>query len=301
MREIFAFILCLILISSCAKPDQYLALSNFRSLERYVENNKQSFYFKEGNKRIFLKTDKEAYISFPSKSFNSFGSLFKGDVRIDVTDIYSKADMMIAGLPTVFCDDHGQHLPMASGGEILIEAFDARLNVRLDLNKPSYVSMSAYQSDTYLTDMGLFELLNVETLLWVTSVPLDSAMNQVREREARYEFFSDKMKWYNVDKVLDIFPNSQLLRFIYPNGFNPNNSDAYINIKSLPNSLLNASTKLPLGEACQLFFIARLEDEFLFAHQDFVMSVGKKVDFSSVPFITGSEEELRDYLNGVLE
>ena len=295
------FLLGILLTCSCNKSSEFDSLHFVNSLNRYVQNNKESFIINDASKAFHLTTSNGTYHKFKANSFGRFNDKFNGKVRIDITEIFSKTDMIVAGLPTIMSRDLNERVLLASGGEILVSATDVNGNIPLDLLNPLSVTISADVTNTSGQDMGLFELSNVEAPFWSPIPSLDSARFAVNEGENKYRFLIHDLKWYNVDKIENTFPNTVKVTYLLPLNFNESQFRLLVNIPALPNSIADYSTELPLGEKCQLFLIQHKEDGFLFGHKDFKVERNQLVDISTIQLIKGDEADLRQYVHGLVE
>jgi hypothetical protein len=282
-----------ILMISCHKPNGSEPVNFQDNLKRYVDKNKETFTYDNADKSIRVKTSNNTRVRFEDESFDFHGHLYTGPVRIEITEIFSKADMILAGLPTVMRPEN-KGIILTSGGEILIQAYTEK-GYPLNLNKPFTAFVSSQHTNTSGQDMQLFELENIEVPFWV---PLDSqTAPPLRQVELDFMFSGLRLQWYNIDKIEATFTNTTMVYFIHPPGLNEMSTRFFINIPALPNSIADENIPLPIDQKCQIFMIQFGEEENLYGHLEFKVSPGTIVNTSSMVLTKGDYEALGEYLD----
>ncbi|HVA98646.1 MAG TPA: hypothetical protein VNG53_07095, partial [Bacteroidia bacterium] len=180
-KKIFfsAAIISLFVISSCKKDtpaspslsttssssDTYSSMKDF-----FAKNGVQTqTYTIDASTGGSFTTPKGTVVNIPANVFyTQTGTLVTGNVTIEFKDIYTKSDMLLSDMPTMW-----NGYPLKSGGEFFIRAKSAGVAVKLSGSNPITVTqpLNGWAIDS---SMRSFALTTSDTLGWVANDSIGS-------------------------------------------------------------------------------------------------------------------------------
>lgn len=295
MRNTLWLALIVISLSSCQKSDSKVFSSLKEITSNYSDQNKEVYFFDSTSSPITLTTINGCILHFKSHSFQKDMAEYDGPVRIEFTGIFTKDQMIMAHLPTTSRSRNEKLEALESGGEILVQAFDAQDNSKLSLVKSYSVSIPTDLTNNAEADMNLF-ILEEQERPWILASSTDNNAVPVPLFEGFFKFSARELRWYNVDKPLQFDTTTYSLLTNPPDGFPADKSYFQVNLPSLPNSVLDARIALPVGELIQVFYLAQTEDAFHIAQRNFVMTPHTVADFSQTELQKLDKAGVRAYL-----
>jgi outer membrane protein assembly factor BamB len=227
---------------------------------------------------IRVSTANASVIEAQSESFElPDGSLATGDIRLEITELFSKGEILMYGIETI---SEGRILE--SDGELIIRAFQGdqelslapgkRINIKVSNPNPRE-EMELFYGQTKVDPAG------VETRDWLEadgdSLSTANVWESQWEDSVRvgfgYECFSDSLDFVNIDYFTKFDLDLTQACVNLPNGYDTDNTvvfavfDDYNIVLSLAGNpdLEMFCANLPVGENVQ-FIVTAAEDEDTF-------------------------------------
>ncbi|MFT5617967.1 MAG: hypothetical protein ACI85I_001193 [Arenicella sp.] len=176
------FIALLILTISCEKGKPEMDKIQFPTSEFAISTSKDTTLFGEQGTRVFIGA--ETFL-LPD------GSMAKGKINIELKELYSKADVLLADLST----KSGDRL-LETGGMIYIEATSGGKKLEIDPKKRITVHFPKEKGDS--TKMDLFYADGIEKESAVTDWEIDT-VNTIQNNKLKLLTYAWVVSSYNND------------------------------------------------------------------------------------------------------
>ncbi len=229
-----------------------------------------------------IVTEGRAVITAPENSFvRADGSLYVGNIDFEVTEIYSKSDIIRYGISTMTADG----MILVSEGEFKFAAFGDEEPLQL---APGIVLQVQVPSDSLISETQLFE---AQGNLWV---PVDSSNLRIVEYEVDenlwqigYEAFVDELDWVNFDYFLGSDEAVTQVSTDLAEGITEENSLLFALFKNRNVVVEFGATEssdfsafLPIGEEVYfVLLVAEQSDVFLYGQKMTTVQEGLRIDF----------------------
>jgi len=301
MKQLFLFSLFSFLIISCS-DDARAIIAKSDYTDTYIDENKEIFSFEDASIARDILTRDGCKIIFSAESFLKEDEMYDGIVNIEFLLITKREEMILSGMPTMYYGNGGNGL-LASGGEFWIKAYDPNGKLlQVDASKPYTVEIPKDLTNVGESTMNLFTFPSqsiangISSGNWVQFFGLDTSSFGVGETESLYKVIFNEFEWINCDAFLNIEDPKYKIDFIYPMGYNLNNSFAFLSLKNYPNSLARLDLRLPEDEEGQLVFVARDESRYYISIESFVATDDLEIDFSNKELVRFDLDEAANYL-----
>ncbi len=286
MKKLKLLLLAIIIViglTQCKKENETApspastgSTSNISSFFTQNAVAKQIFTIDAGQYQSITGT-KGTKVAFSPNSFkDAAGNTVTGSVRIELREIYSKADMIKSKAPTI---SGGQLL--ISGGEIFMQAFQGSQELSLASSNSVYVMMptdntnngtSPYMQEFYSDSEFLGDSLD-----WDSSID-SSTVNVVVDSSGMgggtyYYFPINSLNWINCDYFY-ASPGPFTSVFVNTSGsfnstnttvflsFNGINAAAYLSQTTTNNQLFSAWYNLPIGMNVTIVAISEISGQY---------------------------------------
>lgn len=280
---------CVILLSSfhCTKESSIKTLSPIDQTSKFFEEEKQIFIANTSMDQVSFKAKSGTVIRFsPTDLKTDEGLPYVGDFQLEFCEIRSKEDFFISGIHTTMLDDGTNYSLLKSGGTFKISLKDTK-GSSLQNSYPYEITSLVIDWSAGYKSMELFSFDNLEEeRLWRPLDSVEARASTLETTEGLYITRSVIRTWLNIDQILKLPSPHFKPTYIYPKGFNDSNSNIYVSLDSLSMSVATSRLPLPFQFPCHAIFMARMEDEFFYAIEPFVVDENSTVDFSKSELIT---------------
>lgn len=198
------------------------ALTNF--FDQNESDKVQSFTIDASQNEVITGSEGTT-ITFYANSFETQGgSSVNGMIQIELTEVYSKKDMILLRKPTMGNLPTGGQRPLISGGEFNVVAkqngqvLNLKPGMSYQIQAPAINGVDPQMGAFYGIESG-------DTLSWN---PADSSI--VGGQGNEYTGYFDSLNWINLDYFMDNTQASSIIDVQLPNGFNNGNCAVYISI-----------------------------------------------------------------------
>lgn len=204
------------------------ALSNYFATN--TSNAVQTFTIDAANP-IAITGSKGTVINFSANSFETqSGTVVTGNVKIELIEIFSKADMIRLNKPTMANHPSGGLAPLISGGEFKITASQNGESLRLREGYNYFVTVPAVNGVD--PNMEIFYGNgDSDTVIWNQA---DSSA--LWGQGNTYMGYFDSLNWINLDYFMNVPGPQTTVQVEVPSGFNNQNCALYISFDGM-NSL----------------------------------------------------------------
>ncbi|MEM9544835.1 MAG: hypothetical protein AAGA77_02625 [Bacteroidota bacterium] len=177
-----------------------IAISLFKQELQY---NTQRFVAQdEGEGTYSITGEQGTRVKIKNALVNSRGERVRGEVEIELIEIYSVADMILNRKQTL-ADYDGQPEILESGGEIFIQVYQDGEKLSADGNGDMRIYLPTENTGGAREGMELFYGEEVEDqVIWKpTGKPVKVVENQSRNAEEYLVIIQDILGWINVDII----------------------------------------------------------------------------------------------------
>jgi hypothetical protein len=263
--------------------------------------------------------------TFPANGIvDKNGEVVLGEIDIEIIEIYDKATMVLAKMPTNGRRENGNVETLISAGEFYINATQNGEDSGLELyiNGARSVEFFVYEEGFYDNEMTIFNGVDdncdgAGAGLQCDIVWEEDKDAQVREGEAMgpdgsfvsgYSGFINNFGWTNIDKWSNDPRPKTIINADAPEGYDGTNCNVYVSYDGEPTALAlldiyNADTglftehygQIPIGLEVHFIFVSVQDGEYVYAIQ--AATIGEDhLEVIGTP-ITGTEEELIALIN----
>ena len=227
------------------------------------------------------------------------GNPVTGQVKVKYIELFDRASMLTANKGTMATNGAEKNL-LVSGGEFYIQAFQEE--VLLTLSGTMSLEIPTALTGGPDTAMLPFKgTINGEgELIWEQSTTSDLFIAPVQgTANFNYNVILDGFGWFNCDRFYDnIAPKTPITTFV-PSGYGNGNSDIFLVVKSIPNSLGKTFGQFPVGLDCYLVFVTAQGDKYRYAIKPQVLTANHQTTFSLSETTIGTKEELTAAINAL--
>ncbi|HEV8515316.1 MAG TPA: hypothetical protein VGQ59_18665, partial [Cyclobacteriaceae bacterium] len=222
------------------------------------------------NEALTITGDKGTVITFPGNSLvDKNGNPVTGEVKVNVEEVYNKADMITHDVQT---SSDGKLLE--SGGMVQVQV--TTKDSSAVFLKPGSAYEIQYPAEKKKEDMQLFTS-NSSGQNWEPESIKDSTFNENKQSLDKYIFRNSKMGWTNVDRFIGLNESHKSNLKVGLTG-TPDASVCLVFKKF--NSVLNITNKksefmfynIPTGEEVTLVAFAKSGDHVLYASKNITVS-----------------------------
>lgn len=306
MRKFFTFFTLLLVLFSCKEdfdvfiPDdppitepQPLNGDINRFFEA-IAPEAQVFTFQAEN-GASIRTANNVQFNIPQNAFaNADNDLVAGELRIEITEILKKGDMLLNRVST----ESNEYL-INSAGAFHIQVFQDANAVQLATDKELNIQIPI--EGNYSDDMELFygERLADGSFNWLEADNDPEVQNNVwvgeffdslsQEWGLSYDLYATQLEWINCDEFVSLDEGTKLSVEV-PESYSDTNSVVYLVFEDL-NAIMQMNWNdqekiftqnyIPLNEAVQLILIAEGADQrFYFSNLNTTISADEVVSMS---------------------
>ena len=198
----------LIIVSCVDEFDNFTPFANPEKISSLLNpaDNTQSVTF-NNDSGITFSTDRFTTITIPADAFDINGSDTSVEIEFRYLEIYSKGDKIKYNVPTI----SGGEL-IASDGVYYFEAFAGGTSLRLRSGIQIKVE-TLNDNPNFKMELFYGEFIEQDRFNWIEADDDRNMTRNVRVVEAQdstgeiligYEFFTDSLRWINVDVFVDI-------------------------------------------------------------------------------------------------
>lgn len=273
-----------------------------------TEIKSQTFTINTDNSQYSITGNQGTKVTFPANAFvTSNGTPVKGDVSIELKEIYDKSDMVLSDRPTM---SNGRIL--ISGGELFIGATANGQELRLDENTNILIELAP--TTTVDTTMGLFTGTETDSIFNWTQVDIDTTATRDDSLwyvsdpgyyydPSHYVFAISTLGWINCDKFIG--SASTYMHVTCTGEPTPSATKVYLIFKNLNGvAQLNYewgahkyySVMAPIGEQATIVAFGIKDNKEYFATKDITVSNDLNVSLDLAP---SSSEEIQTALQNL--
>jgi len=221
-----------------------------------------------------------------SFEFIADGTLATGMIDFEITELYTKSEILRYGLPT-----ESQGSILESDGEFLFSASQNGEPLRLANNKSINVSVPNSEPNP---DMELFR--GAEGTWWPSDNPFIILGPDTSEEFEGYGFEFDRLTWVNIDYFTKFDLELTDISICVPDGYQEDNILSWIVFRDIDVVLNSTGQNLPIGEVVSIVVIAAEdEDTFRLDIQEVTIEEGLKVNLDP------QEESIDDIIDRLKE
>lgn len=227
------------------------------------------------------------------------GNPVTGEVKVKYIEIFDKGTMLTSNKATMGTNASEKNL-LVSGGEFYIEAFQEE--VKLTLSCPITLQIPTSLTGGTDTAMQPFKgTINAEgELVWDLAPTVELFIAPVQGTpNFNYNVILDGFGWFNCDRFYNnVGPKTSITTFV-PSGYGNGNSDIFLVVKTIPNSLGKTFGQFPVGLDCYLVFVTEQSGKFRYAIKPQVLTANHQATFNLSETTLGTKEELTTAINAL--
>ncbi len=327
LKNVFIIFIALLFVTSCKTSDDadpIIELKSGLELEQSIIDKRdelieKSTIFGEGSSGIATGKREHTSFTFPENGLvDKNGIAVVGEVDVEIIEIYEKATMVLAKMPTNGRRANGNVETLISAGEFYINA--TQNGEQLELS--SGIELFVYEEGIYDNEMIIFNGVDdncdgADAGLQCDIVWEEDNNAQLREGEAMgpdgtfvsgYSGFINNFGWTNIDKWYNDERPKTIINADVPEGYDDTNCNVYVSYDGEPTALAlldiyNADTDLftehygliPIGLEVHFIFVSMQGGEYVYTIQ--AATIGENhLEVIGTPS-TATEEQLITLIN----
>ncbi|MFK7787403.1 MAG: hypothetical protein AB8B56_19925 [Crocinitomicaceae bacterium] len=296
----FTLLILAMSLVNCSDDDSTDFYNNTDYRNAYLNEYKEIFTIVNPSVKNEIISKKGVKIEFDKNTFLKENSLFTGNIRVEFLLIVDKSNMILSGLTTVLRSNSQLDI-LKTGGEFYLNAFDAETNEKLTLSDDYLVSIPKALTEDDGSTMLLFIGSGENIQYWRWPLFQGDTSSVIDESDSAFNVIFSEFGWINCDAFALIDKPKFAIAFEFPDNFNDDNALTFISLDSLPFSMLNIYTPIPINENAKLIFITRTENNYHVAFEEFVSQENVSIDFTDKELDVVPADEIKNYLKNIVE
>jgi hypothetical protein len=289
--------------SSSSNNDAVASNQEFKALfDQALESKVQTATFNSGSTFTFTSA-KGVQLIIDGTCLRKNGNPITGNVDLKFVELFDRGEMLTTNKPTTGINGSSEKQLLVSGGEFYINVTQngAALTIVCDMNLKVPTALSGGTDAAMAPFTGVIGSDN--NLSWEQSsgVELAVATSGGTAQPARpiYNVLLQDFGWFNCDRFYNVSgPKTPITAYI-PQGYGDGNSQIYIAVKSIPNSLGYTYGQFPVGMECYLIFVTAKDGNFRYIIKSSTLAAAHQVTFTLAEAVSGSEAQLKAALNAL--
>ncbi len=238
-------------------------------------------------------------LTINGSSLRKNGNPVTGQIKVKYIELFDKGTMLTANKATMGNNAGEQNL-LVSGGEFYIKAYqeDVELTLALPITLQIPTELTGGPDTAMLPFKGT---INAEgELTWTQAPTVELFIAPVQgTTNFNYNVILDGFGWFNCDRFYNnAGPKTAITTFV-PSGYGNGNSDVFLVVKSIPNSLGKTFGQFPVGLDCYLVFVTEQSGKFRYAIKPQVLTANHQATFNLSETTLGTKEELTTAINAL--
>ena len=227
------------------------------------------------------------------------GNPVTGQVKVKYIELLDRATMLTANKGTMATNGAEKNL-LVSGGEFYIQAYQEEVLLTLagSMTLEIPTELTGGPDSAMLPFKG--NVTSDGELIWEQSTTSELFIAPVQGTpNFNYNAILDGFGWFNCDRFYNnVGPKTPITTFV-PSGYGNGNSDIFLVVKSIPNSLGKTFGQFPVGLDCYLVFVTAQGDKYRYAIKPQVLTASHEVTFSLSETTVGTKEQLTAAINAL--
>jgi len=273
----------------------------FTSFYDKMTRGRTQVFTVDANRPISIKGKYGTRLSCGKNNFeNEDGEVVKGEIRIEMIEVFKKADMILLDKATSGVTEDGIAIDaLDTGGEIFVRATQG--NDEVNLIQPMRVEVP-----TTTPDADMIKFVEVDwsgdNLLWEVAEDPAILLEEDKGEDEReggkvvhtvtYAILPGEWGWTNIDKwIMDPCPKTEIYVEV-PVGHDPSNTEVYLSYDGEPGRLANFDTwdgsrfsehygQICIGLACHFVAVTNIGGSLEYAIQGATITAGHTEIISS--------------------
>lgn len=231
--------------------------AEFKALEETaLENMTQNFSLNVSNGYTTLVTVKGVSISIDPSCLRKNGNPVTGSVQVEIVEIFDRGNMLIANKPTTGQTISGQKQLLISGGEFYVNAKQDGIQLSTDCGYQIKVpvALTGGADPEMMAFTGSID--TVGDLAWTAATNSEFWTGQSATGEtSEYNAILASFGWFNCDMFAIFAGPTTQISVLLPEGYNNSNSNIYIGLNGIQNTLGYLYGQFPVGLNCYIIFV----------------------------------------------
>lgn len=227
------------------------------------------------------------------------GNPVTGEVKVKYIELFDKGTMLTTNKGTMGTNAAEKNL-LVSGGEFYIQAYQE--DVLLTLSCPFTLQIPTELTGGPDAAMLPFKgTINSEgDLIWDQSPTAELFIAPVQGTpNFNYNAILDGFGWFNCDRFYNNAGPKTLITTFVPSGYGNGNSDVFLVVKTIPNSLGKTFGQFPVGLDCFLVFVTEQSGKYRYAIKPQTLTADHQATFNLSDTTLGTKEELTAAINAL--
>lgn len=327
LKNVFIILIALLFVASCKTTDDEVQCecNHLLAGDEYDQSiidkrNELTEEFTISGEHGGIATGKRTHTSFtfPANGIvNQNGEAVLGEIDIEIIEIYDKATMVLAKMPTNGRRENGNVETLISAGEFYVNATQNGEQLKPLSGFDFFINEEGIYDDEMTIFNGVDDDCNDTNGLQCDIVWEEDENAQVREGEAMgpdgtfvsgYSGFISNFGWTNIDKWYNDERPKTVINADAPEGYDNTNCNIYISYDGEPTALAlldvyNADTELftehygqiPIGLEVHFIFVSVQDGQYVYTIQG--ATIGEDHLETIATPTTGTEEQLIALIN----